>query len=296
MKIFVSGSTGLLGSALVPMLRSDGHSVVRLVRGQAKSQSEVSWNPMEAIDASILSGADAVFHLGGEPVLGRWSEEKKRRIRDSRIESTRLLSEAMARMTTPPKYFGCASATGIYGDRVDEVLSENSAPGIGFLADVCRDWEAATEPARAIGVRTNNFRIGIVLSDRGGALAAMLTPFRLGLGGPIGSGKQWTSWISRDDLIDAMRFCLHNEAISDAVNLVAPNPVTNRELGQTLAKVLCRPAVLPLPAPMLKLAMGEAADEMLLASQRVHPKVLCEHDFQWQQPELEAALRAILRC
>lgn len=295
MRIFISGSTGLLGSALVPMLRADGHSVRRLVRGRAQSDGEVLWNPHEKIDPSILSGADAIFHLGGEPILGRWNEEKKQRIRDSRIQSTRALSEAMAQLTPPPKYFGCASAIGIYGNRDDETLTESSVPGTGFLSDVGRDWEAATEPASQAGVRVTNFRIGIVLSDKGGALAAMLKPFQLGLGGAIGSGQQWTSWISHEDIVDAMRFCLHNEMIAGPVNLVAPNPATNREFVQTLAKVLGRPAIVPLPSPLLKLALGEAADEMLLASQRVQPEVLLKNGFRFAQPELGKALRAILR-
>jgi uncharacterized protein (TIGR01777 family) len=291
MTILISGSTGLLGSALVPLLRAEGHGVTRLVRGRPQASGEVSWNPSGPIDPTILHGADAVFHLSGEPVLGRWSEEKKQRIRDSRIHSTRALSEAIAQLAVPPKYFGCASATGFYGDRGDELLTESSAPGEGFLADVCREWEAATEPASRAGVRVTNFRIGIVLSEKGGALAAMLKPFQLGLGGPIGSGNQWTSWITRDDLVAAMLFCLHNETICGAVNLVAPNPVSNREFAQTLAKVLCRPAVLPVPAPLLKLALGEAAEEMLLSGQRVQPKVLLDNRFQFQQAELEAALR-----
>ncbi|MDF2439393.1 MAG: uncharacterized protein JWN98_377 [Abditibacteriota bacterium] len=295
MKVLISGSTGLLGSALVPLLRAEGHTVVRLVRGQPQTSGEAAWNPSQPFEPAFLDAVDAVFHLSGEPVLGRWSEEKKKHIRESRIDSTRALSEAMAQLPSPPKYFGCASAIGIYGNRGDEVVTEESVPGSGFLAEVCRDWEAATEPASAAGVRVTNFRIGIVLSERGGALATMLKPFQLGLGGSIGSGRQWTSWITRDDLVAAMRFCWQNKAISGPVNLVGPNPVTNHDFGQTLAKVLSRPALLPTPAPLLKLVMGQAAEEMLLAGQKVQPKVLLQHGFAFQKPDLESALRVILR-
>lgn len=296
MRILVSGSTGLIGSALVPALRSAGHDVSRLVRSESTKEDEIFWKPSAGqIDGESLAGFDAVVHLAGENIgSGRWSEERKRRIRDSRVEGTRLLSEALAELQTPPGLLVSASAVGFYGDRGDEVLDEDSPPGTGFLADVCREWEAAADAARERGVRVVHTRFGVVLSREGGALAKMLMPFKLGLGGRVGSGKQYWSWVALDDLIGAVQHTIAHEELSGPVNVTAPNPVTNREFTKALGRVLGRPTVFPLPAAVARLALGEMADEMLLASTRAVPKRLSASGYRFQHAELEAALRHAL--
>lgn len=298
MIVAVTGSTGLIGSALVPLLTSRGHGVVRLVRRTpvaASVERVAHWDPDTGAVEPGLDGVDAVVHLAGESVAGgRWTEARKRRIRESRVGTTRLLAETLARQPTPPRALACASAIGYYGDRGDEVLREESPPGTGFLPEVCREWEAAAEPAVRRGIRVVHLRIGLVLSPKGGALAAMLPVFKLGLGGPVGSGAQWMSWIGMDDTLGAILHALTNEALVGPVNLVAPAPVTNRELARTLARVLRRPAIFPFPAFAARLLLGQMADELLLASARVVPARLQATAYAFRDATLEGALRRLL--
>ena len=295
--VAVTGASGLIGSALVTGLTSAGHRVVRVVRGAGAAsvagQRLARWDPESgALEPSALAGADAVVHLAGESVAGgRWTEAKKRRIRSSRVDVTRRLAEALPRLERPPRLLVSASAVGYYGDRGSEILREDSSPGPGFLAEVCREWEAATDPAARAGIRVVRLRIGMVLSRRGGALGAMLTPFRLGAGGPVGSGVQWVSWIAIDDLVGAILHALATESLAGPVNAVAPEPVTNRELARTLGRVLRRPALLPLPAVAARLLFGQMADELLLASARVEPARLRATGFTFRHARLEDALR-----
>ncbi len=299
MNVAVTGSTGLVGSALVPLLSGAGHGVVRLVRGAppaAPAERVARWDPdTGAVEKPGLDGVDALVHLAGERVAGgRWTEAKKRRIRESRVRATRLLCETLARLPQPPRTLVCASALGYYGDRGNQVLREESPPGAGFLAAVCRDWEAAAEPARQSGIRVLHLRIGIVLSPKGGALAALLPPFRLGAGGPVGSGAQWMSWVGLDDTLGAILHALANDTLAGPVNVVAPNPVTNREFARTLGRVLRRPAMLPFPAFAARLLLGQMADELLLASARVTPARLQATGYAFRDPTLEGALRRLL--
>ena len=302
-RILISGASGLIGAALVPAFTADGYEVTRLVRGSAKNTNELAWEPMREVSPALVSGFDAVMHLSGENVAGRWTEEKKRKIRESRVVSTRNLAWAIAKAEAPPRTFVCASAIGYYGNRGDEILTEESAAGAGFLPDVCREWEAATHVGIA-GVRVVNLRFGIVLSKEGGALKEMLRPFRLGLGGKIGSGRQWWSWIHIDDAIAAVLQCLPagrgrpaphvSGFISGPANIVAPNPVTNAEFTRVLASVMKRPAILVVPGFAAKLAFGEFAQEGILASARVMPKKLQESGFQFRYQDLQGALEELL--
>lgn len=294
MKVLVSGSTGLVGSALVPALEAEGHKVKRLVRKEPTSETEILWNPAIKTDSSKLDGFDGVVHLAGESIIGRWNAEKKAKIRSSRIEGTKSLVEAVSSVPNPPKIFVCASAIGYYGDRGNELLREDSAPGTGFLPEVCQGWESAASDATSKGIRVVNTRFGIVLSDKGGALKQMLTPFKLGLGGKVGSGHQYFSWIAIDDVVSAMNYVLQNETISGPVNFVTPTPVTNEEFTRILAKVLCRPAIFPIPAFAARKVFGEMADALLLASAKVEPSKLLESHYPFRYPELEGALRNIL--
>jgi len=295
MKILVAGASGLVGSALIPSLESDGAEINRLVRSSPKA-NEIEWHPNHGgIDATRLEGFDAIINLAGENIAeGRWTDEKKRKIRDSRVDGTHLLSEAIAKLATKPRVFLCASATGFYGDRDDEILDETSDSGGGFLANVCRDWEGATEPAAKAGVRVVSLRFGPILAREGGMLGKMLTPFKLGMGGKVGSGKQYISWVAIDDVIGAIKLALADESIHGPLNVVSPNPVTNEEFTKTLGEVLSRPTVMSIPAFAARLAFGEMADEMLLVSQRVAPKKLNEAGYQFKHPELESALRHYL--
>lgn len=297
MKILVTGSTGLVGTALVPSLTNKGHEVIRAVRRQTQSAAEVYWNPEEGtIDAAGLTGIDAAVHLAGESVAdGRWTEEKKRRIRDSRAVGTRLLSETLAKLNPQPRVVVSASAIGFYGNRGAEVLSEDSSTGDGFLAEVTREWEAATQPAAQSGIRTVNLRIGVVLSPKGGALAKMLTPFKFGVGGKVGSGEQYMSWIALDDVVGIIEHALMNESLSGPVNTVTPNPVTNLEFTKTLGSVISRPTIFPIPAFGLRLAFGEMADETLLSSARVESQRLKQSGYNFLFPKLEDALRHELK-
>jgi hypothetical protein len=297
MNILLTGASGLIGSAVHPALTTDGHRVIPLTRTQPKpGDMAVQWDPAkDSIDANALEGLDGVVHLAGEPIGERWTAEKKARIRDSRVQGTRLLSETLAHLSTPPKILVCASAIGYYGDRAAEVLTEASAPGTSFLAEVCRAWEAATEPALHKGIRVVNLRFGVVLSATGGALAKMLPPFRLGLGGVLGSGKQYMSWILLDDAVGAIRHALLTESLNGPANAVAPQPVSNEEFTKTLGKVLGRPTLLPMPAFAARLMFGEMADELLLSSARVQPSKLLATGYAFRYPELEAGLRHLLR-
>lgn len=294
MKVLVSGSTGLIGSALIPSLEAEGHTIKRLVRKEPTSENEIFWNPGTQLDASKLEGIDAVVHLAGESIMGRWNAEKKAKIRNSRVEGTTSLAQGLASLSNPPKILVCASAIGYYGDRGNELLKEDSAPGTSFLAETCREWEAATAPASEKGIRVVNTRFGIVLSDKGGAVKQMLTPFKLGLGGKVGSGHQYYSWIPIDDVVAAINHVLQNETLVGPVNIVSPNPVTNEEFTRILAKVVCRPAVFPMPAFAAKKIFGEMADALLLASAKVEPSKLLESHYPFRYPELEGALRNIL--
>lgn len=296
MKVLMSGASGLIGTGFRRLLETGGHEVHRLVRGEPVSARQVHWEPAAGqLSPTALDGIDALVHLSGEPIMGlRWGAAKKKAIHDSRVLSTALLCDAVARSPNPPKVWLCASAIGYYGSRGDEPLDESSTAGTGFLPDVCQEWEAATVPARKRGVRVVNLRFGIVLSPHGGALKAMLTPFRMGLGGTQGDGRQYMSWITLRDAGEAFTHLLSAEHVEGPVNLVSPAPVTNREFARVLGKVLRRPALLPLPAFAARLAMGEMADESILASTRVHPKRLLESGFHFAHPDLEMALQAIL--
>ena len=297
MRILVSGSHGLVGMALLPALAGKGHQVVRLVRGlSVAAGSEVSWDPEGGrLDPASLGGFEGVVHLAGESIAaGRWSESRKARIRESRVKGTRLLAEALTALPQPPRVFISASATGYYGDRGEEMLVEESPRGVGYLPEVCRAWEAATEPAARIGIRVVSLRFGVILSPAGGALAKMLFPFKMGAGGILGSGRQYLSWISLEDAVGSILHALATSPLRGPVNAVAPLPVTNAEFTKTLGRVLRRPTVLPMPAFALRLAFGEMADVLLLASTRVEPKRLLASRYPFRHTELEGALQDLL--
>ena len=295
MDVLVSGSTGLIGSALVSALEEGGHRVRRLTRSGGSSEDVVLWDPSAGeIDAGRIEGVDAVVHLAGENIAGRWTDAKKARIRDSRVRGTRLLAETLARLPTPPVVMVSASAAGYYGDRGNELLSEESAPGDNFLAGVGQEWEAAADPAREAGVRVVNPRFGIVLSTEGGALGTTLPIFKLGVGGKIGSGRQYWSWIAIDDVVGAILHVLTKDSLEGPVNVTVPDPPTNSEYTSVLGRVLGRPTVFPLPAPAARIMLGQLADELLLASQRIEPARLKETGYSYRYPELEGALRHLL--
>lgn len=297
MKVLVSGSRGMIGSSLVPFLLAGGHTVTRLVRGPAgPGGTEIPWGPTEGkLDLGMLESHDAVVHLAGENLAsGRWTPERKVRIFDSRVKGTRLLAETLGGLAHPPKVMVSASAIGYYGDRGDEVLTEESAVGRGFLADLCREWEAASEPAAEKGIRVVRLRLGVVLSPAGGALAKMLLPFKLGLGGRLGSGRQFMSWIALDDVLAVVLRALTDDSLAGPVNAVAPNPVTNLDFTKALGRVLWRPTIFPVPAFALRMAFAGMADETLLASNRVQPVKLLAKGFTYSYAELEGALRHVL--
>lgn len=295
-RILVSGSTGLIGGRLVPTLEAAGHQVRRLVRSPGIT-GQVYWDPgRDTLDSRGLEGVDAVVHLAGEPLASRrWSPSQRRRILDSRVVGTRLLSSAVSELRSPPKVMVSGSAIGWYGDRGDEQLSEESPPGEGFLAEVCAAWEASATPAAAAGTRVVNLRSGVVLSRSGGALARQLPLFRLGLGGRLGSGRQVTSWISLEDEVGAIVHCLESEALEGPVNATAPAPVTNAELTRALARQLNRPALIPVPRIALYAALGpEMARQVALVSQRVMPTRLLATGYRFRHPDIDSALAAAL--
>jgi uncharacterized protein (TIGR01777 family) len=291
--IAVTGASGLIGRALVERLTASGHGVRRLVRGsRTLPPGDVHWDPASGhLDPDALDGVGAVVHLAGEPIAHRWTPARKAAIRDSRVQGTTLLARALAALGEPPRVFLSGSAVGYYGDRGDELLDETSRVGTGFLAGVTDDWEQATHAASAAGIRTVLLRTGIVLAAHGGALERLLTPFRLGAGGPIGSGQQWMSWIALEDELRAIEHALWTPELQGPVNLVAPTPVTNAEFASTLGRVLLRPALLPIPGFALELLYGEMAEETILAGQRVMPRALTASGFEWAYPTLEQALR-----
>lgn len=290
-RILISGASGPIGTALVASFGPLGIEVVRLARGAARNAGQVSWDPLAPLSPAAVSGFDAVVHLAGESVVGRWTAEKKKAIRDSRVLGTRHLVAALAQAEVKPRVLVCASAVGFYGDRGDELLREESPSGQGFLPEVCREWEDASRIAGDAGIRTVNIRIGLVLSAKGGALAKMLTPFKLGLGGRIGSGQQWWSWIHVDDVVGGIHHAMRSESLAGAVNLVAPNPVRNAEFTRVLASVLGRPAFFPVPEFALRMAFGKmAAGELLLSSQRTEPGKLLAEGYEFRFRELRGAL------
>lgn len=295
MKILVTGSNGFIGSPLVRSIEADGHRVMRLVRRPAQRPDEIQWDPAtDRLDTGCLNGADAIIHLAGENIKGRWTASKRNTLLDSRVRGTTLLAQAMVAMANPPRAFLCASAAA-YGDRGNEILTEASELGPGFLGDVCRAWEAATMPAARRGIRTVNLRFSMVLDSRGGALASMLTPFRMGLGGRLGNGRQYWSWIHIEDAVGAVKHVLVTESLTGPVNIVSPNPATNRQFTKALGGALGRLTVLPVPAAVMRLVLGQMADELLLASVRAVPQKLLESGFTFRHPEIAEALRAILQ-
>lgn len=297
MNILVTGSSGLVGSALIPALTAEGHRVSRLVRTKSNlGIRDTFWDPTAGeLYSPPLEGLDGVVHLAGESIAdGRWSKTRKARIRQSRVQGTRLLSESLARLSSPPKVLLSASAIGYYGDRGHEILTELSPPGCNFLSGVCQEWEAATLAVAERSIRVVTLRTGIVLSPIGGALARMLLPFRMGVGGIVGSGRQYMSWISIDDLVRIIIYALKIETVKGPVNAVAPKPVTNAEFTRILGRVLSRPTVLPMPGFAARLAFGEMADELLLASARVVPAKLEASGFVFRHPNLESALSSLV--
>lgn len=294
-RVAITGANGLVGAQLAAFLSTGGHDVRAIVR-RPRDAGDVAWDPAAGvIDGDALEGLDAVVHLAGESIAtARWSAESKRRILESRTVGTRLLARTLAGLARKPRVLVCASATGLYGNRGDERLDEDSAPGDGFLADVCRQWEDAAAPAREAGIRVVHLRIGVVMTPLGGALAQMLTPFRFGAGGTLGSGQQFLSWISLDDVLAAVLHCLATPSLEGAVNATAPEPVTNAEFTRTLASVLRRPALAPLPAFALRALLGEMADALLLSSTRALPGRLTESGFVFRDANLHGALADML--
>lgn len=293
--VAVTGATGLFGSMLLPFLTTGGHRVTRIVRGRP-GEGEVGWDPATGwIDAERLEGVDAVVHLAGENVGARWTDERKRRIVESRVEGTRVLAEALARLRRPPRVLLSASGIGVYGDRGEEILTESTPPaGTDLFVDLGRRWEGATEPARAAGIRVAYLRFGIIVTPAGGALRRMLLPFRLGGGGWLGSGRQWMSWIASDDAVGAVHHVLQTESLDGPINVTAPNPVRNREFSAALGRALRRPVLVPVPGAALRLIYADMADTALLASQRALPARLSETGYEFRYPELPAALRHVL--
>jgi len=294
MRMVLTGSSGLIGQALLSFLTSNGHTVVRLIRSPAIGR-HILWNPdAGTVNTDDLEDFEAIVHLAGETIVGRWTPEKKARILESRIKGTRLICESLAHLRSRPIVVVSASAIGYYGDRGDQMLDEESSAGSLFLSEVAKAWEAATEPAARIGIRVVNLRIGFVLSKAGGGLAAMLLPFKLGIGGRVGCGLQYISWIALDDVVGAVSHALLSDSLHGPVNAVAPHPVTNLEFTKTLGRVLRRPTIFPLPAFAARLVLGEMANELLLASTRVNPSRLLASGYKFRFPDLPEALRHVL--
>ena len=297
MNILITGSTGLIGSQLSAFFSEHGNRVLSLVRRKPSGTNQIQWNPAAGIlDKSSIENLDAVVHLAGENIAsGRWTEERKQMIRVSRLQGTRLLAQSLIQLTNPPRVFISVSAIGYYGNRGTELLDESSRAGSGFLPDLCREWEAAALLAAEKNIRVVLPRLGVVLSAAGGALPRMLTPFKYGVGGRIGSGRQFMSWIAIDDLVGIIDHAIRCDSLHGPVNAVSPNPATNSDFSKTIGKVLHRPSIVPVPAFILRLAFGQMADEALLAGARVSSKKVLESGYAFQYPELEDALRHILR-
>ena len=295
MKVAITGYSGLIGSSLVSFLSKKDVTVSRILREDPKDNA-ISWKPEGGDwDSAFTGGIDGIIHLAGENIAsGRWTKKKKDKIRSSRVEGTKRLCEHILKLPTPPSVFVCASAIGFYGDRGMEFLNEGSSRGSGFLPDVCLDWEEATDTISKAGIRVVNVRFGIVLSKDGGALAKMLIPFKVGMGGKVGSGRQYMSWVAMDDVTGAIYHALVTDSLKGPVNVTAPNPVTNKEFTNTLGEVLNRPAVMPMPAFAAKLAFGQMANDLLLASTKVAPKRLSDSGYEFQYPELKNALKHVL--
>lgn len=293
MRILVSGSSGLVGTNLLPLLTTGGHEVIRLLRHRAEGAA--TWNiDTGSIELPDTRPIDAVVHLAGESIACRWSTRAKQRIRDSRVNGTGQIAEWIRRLQTPPRVFVCASAIGYYGDRGDEILTEQSAPGGGFLASVCTEWEAAASIVKSEATRVVNLRFGVILSPRGGALAKMLTPFKLGAGGVIGDGRQHWSWVSIDDAVGTVLHALQCDSLDGPVNVVSPQSLSNREFTKTLGEALRRPTLIPMPCAAARVAFGEMADELLLSSQRVIPERLQQTGYEFRQTKLQSALCHLL--
>jgi uncharacterized protein (TIGR01777 family) len=297
MKILITGASGLIGRTLRRSLEEKGHELLLASRREPKGPNQINWTVEDGFaEPERLEGVDAVIHLAGESISAlRWTDEKKKAIRDSRVFGTRSVVEAMAKMERKPKIFIAGSATGIYGDRGDEEMTENAQPGDTFLSEVCEEWEAESLKAQELGIRTVLLRTGIVLSKDGGALATMLTPFKLGVGGVVGSGKQYMSWVSLDDEVGAIMFVLENDEIHGPVNVVAPDPVTNQEFTKTLGDVIYRPTIFPLPTFAVDLIFGEMGDALLLDSTRVVPQRLLDAGYKFKYTNLKPALENALK-
>ena len=294
MQVVVTGASGLIGSALVASLEADNHEVIRLVRRAPAGPGERTWDPNGEPDPSLVDGSDVVVHLAAETISGWWTQRKKERILDTRVRGTKMIAESIAQARIKPKVLLSASGVGYYGSRKDEILTEASSVGRGFLADLAKQWESATKPALEAGVRVVHLRISVVLSKSGGALPQMLPPFRMGLGGKIGNGSQYWPWISIDDVVRAIRFAMTNESLSGPVNLCSPNQTTNKEFTKAIGRVLGKPTFFPLPSVAVTLLLGEMGQEALLTSERVEPAKLKQAGFQFNHPEIEEALRAVL--
>lgn len=296
MRILITGASGFIGSDLTSVLRERGHEVITLVRSEPKDASERYWKPADLLlEPAALDGIEAVIHLAGASIAGgRWTDERKKQIYESRIESTRLLVDRMAEVDVPPRAFICASAIGYYGDRGDSPLTETDGPGTGFLADVCKDWEAEAMRAESHGIRTVRIRTGVVLGTTGGALGEMLLPFKLGVGGRLGSGKQYMSWVSKEDIINIYVEAVENEALTGAVNATSPHPVTNREFTKTLGSVMKRPTIIPVPTFGIKAVFGEMGEKLLLDSARVLPNALQAIGYEFRHTDLRACLEEVL--
>jgi len=285
----------MIGGALGPALAAGGYEVMRLVRGASSAQGQIAWDPGQALAPEFVSGFDALIHLSGESIVGRWTEAKKKRILQSRVATTRALADAAAKAPQPPRSFLCASAVGYYGNRGDELLGEDATAGDQFTSELCRQWEGASQSAGAAGIRIVHMRFGAVLGAGAGALRQMLWPFRLGLGGKIGNGRQWMAWIGLADVVRAIPWLLNHDSLSGPVNMVSPHPVPNAEFARILASVLSRPAIFSVPAFAVRLALGEMGEEILLSSQRAEPAKLTASGYVFQQPDLRQALEEILR-
>ncbi len=291
--IAISGASGLVGTQLTKLLTSSGSTVRPMLRkGNTGIPNSILWDPAKGVvDPQQLNGVDTIIHLAGENIAGgRWTTAIKERIRSSRVDGTRNLVQSLAKAPTQPRTLLCASAIGFYGERGDEIMTESSPAGTGFLADVCKAWEHEAMAAAAFGIRVVCIRIGVVMSPKGGALAKMLLPFKLGLGGVVGSGKQYWSWVGLNDLVRIIAFCAKTEAVHGPVNAVSPNALTNYDFTKTVGSVLHRPTLFPLPAFAARLVLGEMADDLLLSSIRVAPKALQQQGFQFEQPDLKSCL------